>query len=737
MEISEYTNPYDFANPVTDEKLFAGRENELEQIVYYLNHGKKSSKPINLALIGERAAGKTSLLNMIESQAIKKEYLTVRIDLDEGDVLSEMHFFFKIFDSILNAAFESEYFGGHEGAIFNEYLNQTSAYTIASDQSFKPFLFPIQYAKAMEASRTNVIISEINYKRDLDKIKNEVGKSIILLFDECNVLSSSRILLEKVRNIFMNKTNYMLVFTGTNELFPVIDEIFSPIVRQFKKISVDEFKDLRETESCVIKPLLDIGLDPKDIFNFGTYRELHNISEGKPYEIQLICHNMFKSMQEGKQNQMVLNHSVLEDVRQQLESSQNLDTRPRLFDIKSLGKNELRNLNYLCKSLRRETAQEIINLEFVVYGNSRVEKTELTSSFQKFIEKEILLIDDKTKYLKFFGDDFDKIYTKYYARERGVKFEFNNLPLFYNFYNAVCNVLRINNKESFYNIAAHNNLAVKNALSHLIENEELSVADDTSILKTYRSLFKFQNSNINHLYFTVLIEGVEVFINFFTDTKDDVKKFNGYLKELKKRLKKVNTKIEFIESGIVKLKVPKREVLDKKIIELNSIEVTETLIEYHEDSFHQDHFNGDIELSLEHCKSIYELDINNGKHYSSKDFYGVQNVGYIFLLNKELEKAEECFNSLSESTNDLNKALCCYNKGILNLMKNDSSGCLSNMKEAINYAKSYDSKRDGTTVVCLIVPEKFEDLKSTNFIEKKEELDLIEIANNIILNLKE
>lgn len=242
MTISDYINPYDFANPVTNENLFAGREDHLEEIIYYLNHGKKSAKPINLALIGDRAAGKTSLLNMIESQAKKQDYLTVRIDLDEGDINSEMHFFFKIFDSIINEAFDKNYFGGHEGVIFDEYLNQTSAYTISKDQSFKPFLFPIQYAKAMEALRTNVIISEINFKRDLDKIKNEINKSILLLFDECNVLSGSRILLEKVRNIFMNKTNYMLVFTGTNELFPVIDDIFSPIVRQFKKLVLMNLK---------------------------------------------------------------------------------------------------------------------------------------------------------------------------------------------------------------------------------------------------------------------------------------------------------------------------------------------------------------------------------------------------------------------------------------------------------------------------------------------------------------
>ena len=55
MNYSELINPYDFANPVTEEKLFAGRSDELREIKYYLKHGAKTNKPINLSLIGDRA----------------------------------------------------------------------------------------------------------------------------------------------------------------------------------------------------------------------------------------------------------------------------------------------------------------------------------------------------------------------------------------------------------------------------------------------------------------------------------------------------------------------------------------------------------------------------------------------------------------------------------------------------------------------------------------------------------
>jgi len=75
MDLSKLPNPYDFANPITDPHLFAGREKEMEEIRYYLDYASKSSRPINLAILGPRASGKTSVLNMIEHEAKKRGLL--------------------------------------------------------------------------------------------------------------------------------------------------------------------------------------------------------------------------------------------------------------------------------------------------------------------------------------------------------------------------------------------------------------------------------------------------------------------------------------------------------------------------------------------------------------------------------------------------------------------------------------------------------------------------------------
>ena len=95
IDFSKLHNPYDFANPVYDPNLFVGRIKEMEDIKYYLDHAKTSPRPINIAILGPRASGKTSVLNMTEEEANKRGFCTVRIDLDEGDAKTQLGFFNK------------------------------------------------------------------------------------------------------------------------------------------------------------------------------------------------------------------------------------------------------------------------------------------------------------------------------------------------------------------------------------------------------------------------------------------------------------------------------------------------------------------------------------------------------------------------------------------------------------------------------------------------------------------
>jgi hypothetical protein len=269
-------NPYDFANPVSDPALFAGRTKELDEIKYYLYHAKNAPRPINIAIIGSRASGKTSILNMAELHAKSLDFITARVDLDEGDARGELQFFSKLFNSVLTCVCQAGAFGGLKGKTYDVYLDAVNTFDVPDDKTFCPFLFPIQYAKAMAAGRQDAPLSDGSFKIDFLAISKDVGRPIVIFFDECNILSKSRIILEKLRNIFMNLPGYMVFLTGTEELFPLIVDVFSPIMRQFKKISIKTFVENEDTRACIEKPLRKINLDPKKMFDRGTLAQVES-----------------------------------------------------------------------------------------------------------------------------------------------------------------------------------------------------------------------------------------------------------------------------------------------------------------------------------------------------------------------------------------------------------------------------------------------------------------------------
>ena len=98
LALADTENPYVFSNPVRSNSLFIGRKRELEDIEYYLDECGKREHSFNLALLGERASGKTSLLNIIELESIERGFIPVRINLNESDVESHLAFWFKLLE---------------------------------------------------------------------------------------------------------------------------------------------------------------------------------------------------------------------------------------------------------------------------------------------------------------------------------------------------------------------------------------------------------------------------------------------------------------------------------------------------------------------------------------------------------------------------------------------------------------------------------------------------------------
>jgi hypothetical protein len=430
MDLAKLPNPYDFANPVSDPDLFAGRGEEMTEVKYYLDHATRAQRAINLAIMGARASGKTSFLNMIDTEACKRGFCVIRVDLDEADIETQLALFYKLFDAIVTTVVENGAYGGLGGKTYDVYRDMMDAYEVPEDKTFCSLVFPIQYAKAMSRNNTAALISDTVFKRDLSNISEELKRPIAILIDECDVLAKSKVHLEKLRNIFMNTPGYMLVFTGTPALFPVMDDVFSPIVRQFKKINIGPFEERDDTQTCIRKPLEKLGITrPSEILDPETYydiSEIHNLSGGRPYEIQLICHVLFRRLQDNRAKRMELTLDVLDDVIRELQTLRNVSARKVLNAVRGLDRKELEALGVLCQCDGQVTFDQLWFAEYVFHGETRWTRSHLHQCFNKLTEEDIVALKDGM--ITFLGDDFDRIYCKYLARKCDVYLSISELP---------------------------------------------------------------------------------------------------------------------------------------------------------------------------------------------------------------------------------------------------------------------------------------------------------------------
>ncbi len=737
MDYSKLHNPYDFANPVMDPKLFAGRRDQLEEINYYMDHAKNAPRAINLAIIGERASGKTSLLNMVQIGAEQRGFCVVRVELDEADADYQLPFFHKLFDAIITSACDKGGFNGLQGKTYEIYRNMVDAYEIPEEKTFCSLIFPMQYANAMSKGNISVNITDTGFKRDLQLISQELSRPIAILIDECDILSKSRVHLEKIRNIFMNTPGYMLVFTGTEALFPLINDVFSPIVRQFKKINVAPFDKEDETKDCIRKPLLSIGVKRLDeIFDFETYQDvsaIHDLSGGRPYEIQLICHLLFRRVQQGRAEQMELTIEVLDDVLRELQSLQDVSGRQIVNKIRSLDKDQLSALRILCSCDGRASFEQIWFMEYIFTNSESLTKEKLREQYEYFIDLGLIKVNEGN--VCFVGDDFDKIYIKYYSRKHKINFRITRIPYQYLLMLNVDGILR-KELDCLFPAPFSEEELTESDLEEIFcnlkaESSEENPFDMVPALSTMIYEWSFDNRDQDFLKIALI--NLKTPWNKFTriyliDGEECGE--NNCSEDLFSKLESTSIRANELEGSL------SCQVRDFSAIPINSLikaasssknsRVRESIYSYHIGSMYES-YNEDHNLEDAHFHG--ELALQFSQH---SDPMEDNNLGYLFLSFDELEIAKSLFLSAinHEDKDPTITSLANYNLGILLAKEGNIEEAQNSIRLAIIEAEKLDEAEQECS--CLITTKWN---GKTLIFEEQFDPNLLVTANNAIEEL--
>ncbi|WP_336358240.1 tetratricopeptide repeat protein [Haloarcula sp. CGMCC 1.6347] len=356
-------------------------------------------------------------MNLTKQFADNLDFLTVKMPLNEDIVSNDIGFFSEMIDSIMTNGANRGMYGGRTGEIYQKFRDVLDSVDFEARYDI-PLGFGSAYVGA-QMQDTQETVTQRVLKEDLKELHQEASEAgmstIVILLDECDLLAENTALLQKLRNIFTDIDGYILVLSGTEDMFPDLSDTFSPLPRSFVNIQVDDFEDIEKTEECIKKPL---SSDRREQIERDTVAQIHRITGGSPYEINLISHHMYRRCLQQNDEKIQLSKPVLDDVLEELEGIRQEGHHEIANKIGGLSPSQLQILTSTLEFPNTEPEQF---LKYNLLDNigklgrqspSSVEE-EIHSQLNELIELDV--VDNSDEKISFAGSQFDSLYLRYYV----------------------------------------------------------------------------------------------------------------------------------------------------------------------------------------------------------------------------------------------------------------------------------------------------------------------------------
>jgi len=400
MDISALRNPYDYRNPVRDAAFFAGRGEERAVIKYELDQAAVDRPSVCVVLHGPRAAGKTSLLNATERMARKNGFVTVRVELIEGDGEPAV-FFRKVYEELVSAIIAE----GTDGVSVPEPAAVRRVMAGAADAAS---VAPLEFPEAVALTGPEGRVPEAALRADLAHFIRLLGHPIVLLVDEAQLMAHDARALSALRFLTSRVDGLVLVLAGTSALIDRITDVHSPILRQFKEIRVKGFVEWEDFWACMERPLVSVGIH--GLTSGSVVSALRQLTDGNPYEIQLYCHEMFARWQRGAAEGMELTTEVLEGIRSRMESGRDVLERPLIRAVRAMERHDLIAFNVMSSALGHATAEEAW-FAYSMAGPPEITRAQYDQCRRSLIADGILADEDTVRFAVH-TELFDEIYAR-------------------------------------------------------------------------------------------------------------------------------------------------------------------------------------------------------------------------------------------------------------------------------------------------------------------------------------
>jgi tetratricopeptide (TPR) repeat protein len=362
------SNPYDFVADVKDPKLFAGRRAELaavrEEILRI-----DATPPIFpvVALVGERRVGKTSILHRVAELARERHVLPCRVNLTAATASDPWEFWHETLQSVLSAAYRAgALYAGDEGGFGFHPLTESRP---SHGSPIPGLAFARLYVERSPVGGP-ALPPSVALSNDLTAIMEALTraryKAILIILDEAHVLGGSADTVQQLRHLTRAIPGIGVVFSGEPALNQMFTDRAAPFYLQGRVVPVGNFTTKADVAECVLLPL---SQGERPLVSPMTVDHLTRLSHGKPNQIRLLCHSIYRRYERRDQDDLRITIEALDDVLDTIEASyaEEQGLRERVDAIRRLRSADLEVL-YLATRYPAWRVEDIIALDEAFRG---------------------------------------------------------------------------------------------------------------------------------------------------------------------------------------------------------------------------------------------------------------------------------------------------------------------------------------------------------------------------------
>ena len=292
-------NPYIVGNPIRNEQMFFGREDDFRYVRTKL---EGASQGVVIVFCGDRRVGKSSILYQVLNGRLGERFAPVFVDLQEMVVASDAELFARMSRLIAEAVARADGpslapLNAGEGSAESQAMTGAAASPVTLARGASPITRLI--VPRFDSGNPYPVFLDF-----LDEALRSLGdRTLLILMDEYELMEGkvdegklSPELFTFLAGLMDNKERLALIFTGSRRLEERDKKYWRELLRRslFRKVG---FLSEKDAVRLITEPV-----EGRVVYGRGVVDVICRLTAGQPFYAQMVCQNTVDYLNQHEQN---------------------------------------------------------------------------------------------------------------------------------------------------------------------------------------------------------------------------------------------------------------------------------------------------------------------------------------------------------------------------------------------------------------------------------------------------